>query len=67
MRNSFNARYVLAVVSAGIAYFALALAAYLSGVTSLLFIGLGLFLAVVLTMSTLAGLRQQRARAEVAS
>lgn len=66
MRISFNAWYTAIIIVAGLAFGALALTAYATGNNSLLFIGMGAFMALTITMSSIHAQRQQRARRAVA-
>ncbi|GAA1415887.1 hypothetical protein AUR04nite_32820 [Glutamicibacter uratoxydans] len=64
MKMSFTAWCVTAIIAAGLAFFGLSLFAYFSGQNSLIFIGMGIFMAIVMTSTSLIAQRQNRAKKE---
>lgn len=64
MNKMSNATYSIVISLAGVLFAALALFAYFSGRNALIFVGMGIFFAVTMTMSSLHARQQAAARAE---
>ncbi|MGH3654021.1 hypothetical protein [Glutamicibacter sp.] len=62
MKMPFSTWYTIITVAAGLAFAAMALAAYATGNNSLIFIGMGFFMAICMTMTSIHAQRQQKAR-----
>ncbi|WP_413455396.1 hypothetical protein ACLQ8T_01020 [Glutamicibacter sp. FR1] len=62
MKIPFSTWYTVIIVSAGLAFAAMALTSYATGNNSLLFIGMGFFMALCMTMTSIHAQRQQKAR-----
>lgn len=62
MKNSASIWYTASIVAAGVAFMAMALIAYVTGNNSLIFIGMGIFMAVTLSLTSVMAQRQQRER-----
>ncbi len=63
MNKTSNAKYAITIIVAGTLFVALALFAYFSGQNFLVFVGMGIFMAVAMTMTSLIARRQAAARA----
>lgn len=64
MNKMSNATYSIIISLAGVLFAALALFAYFSGRNALIFVGMGIFFAVTMTMGSLHARQQAAARAE---
>ncbi|MGC0269820.1 hypothetical protein ACPROK_09550 [Glutamicibacter soli] len=64
MNKMSNATYSIIISLAGVLFAALALFAYFSGRNALIFVGMGIFFAVTMAMSSLHARQQAAARAE---
>lgn len=62
MKMPFSTWYTIITVAAGLAFAAMAMTAYATGNNSLLFIGMGFFMALCMTMTSIHAQRQQKAR-----
>lgn len=60
MKMSFNAWCVTAIIAAGLLYAGLALFAYFSGQNALIFAGMGAFMAVTMTATSLSAQHQRK-------
>lgn len=60
MKATFNTWYIASIILGGVAFFALALSVYFTGQTILLYAGLGVFLAVTMTMTSIMAQRQRK-------
>ena len=64
MSKMSNATYSIIISLAGVLFAALALFAYFSGHNALIFVGMGIFFAVTMTMTSLHARQKAAARAE---
>lgn len=62
MKIPFSTWCTVIIASAGLAFAAMAMTAYATGNNSLLFIGMGFFVALCMTMISIHAQRQQKAR-----
>jgi len=62
MKMSFNAWCVTAIIAAGLIFVGLAILAYFSGQNALIFAGMGAFMAVAMTATSLIAQRQHKNR-----
>ncbi|WP_334121000.1 hypothetical protein [Glutamicibacter sp.] len=60
MKATFNTWYIASIILAGVAFFTLALSVYFTGQTILLYVGMGVFLAVTMTMTSIMAQRQRK-------
>ncbi|MGP5381568.1 hypothetical protein ACTXL8_05185 [Glutamicibacter arilaitensis] len=60
MKMSFNAWYVAIVIAAGLVFVAIALTAYATGKNFLIFVGMGIFMAICMAMTSIQAQRQQK-------
>ena len=61
MKMPFSTWYTIITVAAGLAFAAMAMTAYATGNNSLIFIGMGFFMALCMTMTSIHAQRQQKA------
>lgn len=64
MNKMSNATYSIIIGLAGVVFAALALFAYFSGRNALIFVGMGIFVAVTMTMTSLNARQRAAARVE---
>jgi predicted RND superfamily exporter protein len=62
MKLSFNGWYSAIVITAGLGFAAIALTAYATGQNFLIFVGMGIFMAICMTMTSIQAQRQHKLR-----